>query len=165
MERWRRVEEAAEEEARALLRACCGSATWVERMLARRPFGSREAALAAAREEWFALDPEDWREAFGHHPRIGDREALRRKFASARALSKREQSGVNHASEDVLTALMDGNRRYETRFGYIFIVYATGKTAEEMLDLLRARLPNDPDEEIRIAAEEHAKICALRLSS
>ena len=119
--------------------------------------------LTAAREEWFALSPDDWVEAFSHHPRIGDRDALRRKFAATRALSEREQSGVGGASEEVLAALLEGNREYEARFGYIFIVCATGKTAAEMLALLRARLENDPQTEIRIAAEEHAKICDLRL--
>ena len=134
-------------------------------MLARRPFRSREAALSAAREEWFALDPADWREAFAHHPRIGDVEGLRKKFAATRALSAREQAGVSRASEEVLAALLEGNRAYEAKFGYIFIICASGKSAEEMLTLLRARLPNDPAEEIRVAAEEHAKICDLRLLS
>ena len=132
-------------------------------MLARRPFGSRDAALAAAREEWFVLTRADWIEAFNHHPRIGDRGELRRKFAPTRTLSEREQSGVNSASEETLAALMDANRQYEAQFGYIFIVCATGKSAEEMLALLRARLQNDPEAEIRVAAEEHAKICELRL--
>ena len=133
-------------------------------MVSHRPFGSRQAALDAARAEWLALDPQDWIEAFGHHPRIGDREELRRKFAATRALSEREQSGVSGASEEVLAALFEGNRRYEARFGYIFIVCATGKTADEMLAMLQARLANEPEKEILIAAEEHAKICALRLT-
>ena len=133
-------------------------------MMARRPFGSQGAALGAAREEWFALSEDDWREAFGHHSRIGDRDALRRRFA-ARDPAEREQSGVDAASEAVLTALAEANRVYEERFGYIFIVSATGRTAEEMLALLRARLGNDPQTEIRVAAGEHAKICELRLLS
>ena len=165
MERWRRIDLAPEQEARALLQVCCGASNWIERMLMRRPFGSRDGALAAAQEEWWALSPVDWREAFAHHPRIGDIEGLRKKFAAARALSTHEQSGVSGAPSDVLTALLQGNRAYEARFGFIFIVCATGKTAAEMLGMLRARLLNEPDVEIRIAAEEHAKICALRLVS
>src|SRR5262245_42797101 len=164
MERWRAIDAADQEEARQLLRLCCGAARWIDRMLARRPFGSKEAALASAREEWFALSREDWIEAFGHHPRIGDRDVLRQKFASTRALSEREQAGVTGASDQILDALLEGNRQYEARFGYIFIVCATGKTAEEMLATLRERLPHDPDHEILIAAGEHAKICELRLA-
>ena len=164
MERWQRIDSAPEPEARELLQTCCGAARWIDRMMARRPFGTREAAFGAARDEWFALSPSDWIEAFNHHPRIGDREALRRKYAATRTLSEREQAGVSEASEAVLGALLEGNREYEARFGYIFIVCATGKSAEEMLELLRTRLNNDPETEIRIAAEEHAKICALRLS-
>jgi len=133
-------------------------------MMARRPFASEETALAAARDEWFALSADDWREAFGHHPRIGDRDALRLRFAS-RDPAAREQSGVDAASETALSALAEANRTYEERFGYIFIVCATGRTAEEMLALLRARLGNDPQTEIRVAAGEHAKICELRLLS
>lgn len=163
MERWRRIDEAPDVEARALLGACCGSARWVERMLARRPFGSRETARDAARDEWFALSPDDWLEAFGHHPMIGDRDALRRRFAGTRALSEREQAGVDDASEEVLTGLLEGNRAYLERFGYIFIVCATGRTAAGMLELLRSRLANDPETELRVACEEHARICELRL--
>ena len=165
MERWRRIEDAPEAEARSLLRICCGAEDWVARMLARRPFGSRDVALTAARDEWFALGPDAWREAFSHHPRIGDAESLRKRFANTRALSEHEQSGASGAPPEVLTALVQGNEAYEARFGYIFIVCATGKSAEEMLALLQARLDNHPDAEIRIAAEEHAKICELRLAS
>ena len=164
MERWRRVDVAPDSEARDLLRTCCGSARWIERMLDRRPFGSQEEALAAAREEWFALDRNDWLEAFSHHPRIGDIDAIRRKYsAAAAALSEREQEGVAGASEEVLAALVQRNREYEARFGYIFIVCATGKSADEMLAILERRLLNDPDTELTIAAEEHARICDLRL--
>jgi 2-oxo-4-hydroxy-4-carboxy-5-ureidoimidazoline decarboxylase len=160
MEPWRRLNEASPHDARALLHACCGSTRWVERMLARRPFDSREALLAAARATWFALSPDDWREAFGQHPPIGQPS----RFASTRHLSAREQSGAATASAGVRAALAEGNREYERKFGFIFIVCATGKTAEEMLSLLEARLRNDLEAEIRTAAEEQAKITALRLS-
>ena len=132
-------------------------------MLDRRPFGTQDSLLAAARDEWFALGPDDWLEAFSHHPRIGDREALARRFAATRHLSGREQAGVAAASREVLDALAAGNREYEERFGYIFIVCATGRSADGMLALMRARLTNDPDTEIRIAAGEQARITALRL--
>jgi 2-oxo-4-hydroxy-4-carboxy-5-ureidoimidazoline decarboxylase len=156
MERWEAINAASPDAARAQLRICCGSSRWVERMMARLPFASREAARASAREEWFALSPADWREAFDHHPKIGER--------NANSLSAREQAGVAQAGDDVKGALLEGNREYEKRFGYIFIVCATGKPADEMLALLRARLKNDPATEIGIAAGEHAKICDLRLT-
>ena len=163
MESWQRLDLAAPDEARDLLRSCCGASAWVERMMARRPFGSHDSLIAAARDEWFGLQRSDWLEAFGHHPKIGDRDSLRQRFARTAHLSEREQAGVDGASEDVLEALAAGNREYERRFGYIFIVCASGKSADGMLRMLRQRLPNPPDVEIRIAAEEQAKITELRL--
>lgn len=151
------------DEARALLHTCCGSSRWVDRMIAGRPFGTHQALLAAARQEWFALARTDWLEAFQHHPKIGDREALRQRFAGTRHLAAQEQSGTAGATADVLTALAVENDHYERKFGYIFIVCATGLTAEQMLVMVQARLPNDEASEIQIAAEEQAKITALRL--
>jgi 2-oxo-4-hydroxy-4-carboxy-5-ureidoimidazoline decarboxylase len=132
-------------------------------MLARRPFRSRELMLAAAREEWFALSPSDWLEAFSHHPKIGDRGALQERFAATRDFSEREQSGVNAASGEVLAALAERNREYERRFGFIFIVCASGRSAHEMLGMLEARLTNGATREIQLAAEEQMKITELRL--
>ena len=159
------IDDATPDEARNLLRTCCGASRWVERMLERRPFGTEEALRHSARDVWFGLSNADWREAFSHHPKIGDRESLRRRFAETRHLAAREQAGVESASEDVLTALARANRDYEDTFGYIFIVCASGLSAEEMLGMLRERMENDPHIEIRIAAEEQAKITDLRLRS
>jgi 2-oxo-4-hydroxy-4-carboxy-5-ureidoimidazoline decarboxylase len=156
MERWERINSVPPDEARAQLQLCCGSSRWVNRMMARIPFASREAALKAARDEWFALHPADWREAFDHHPRIG--------AATSAPISAREQAGVARAADEVKRALAEGNRAYEERFGHIYIVCATGKSAEEMLAILNGRLKNDPETEMRVAAEEHAKICDLRLT-
>ena len=150
-------------EARERLSRCCGSTRWIGDMLARRPFQSRERLLAAARDVWFSLTPADWLEAFTHHPKIGDRESLRRRFGTSADLSEKEQAGLNGVSADMLDTLADANERYLEKFGYIFIVCATGRSATEMLRLLRERLGNDPDTEIRIAAEEQAKITELRL--
>ena len=163
MESWQRLDLAAPDEARDLLRSCCGASAWVERMMARRPFGSHDALMATARDEWLGLQRSDWLEAFGHHPKIGDRDSLRQRFARTAHLSEREQAGVDGASEDVLEALAAGNREYERRFGHIFIVCASGKSADGMLQLLRERLPNSPEVEILIAAAEQAKITELRL--
>ena len=132
-------------------------------MMQRRPFGNDARLLSAARIEWFGLSESDWLEAFSHHPRIGDRAALEARFPKTHDLSAKEQAGVASAREDVLTALAEGNNAYFDKFGFNFIVCATGKSAEEMLSLLRERLPHDRANELRIAAEEQAKITALRL--
>jgi len=165
MEQWQAIDGADPEGARRLLRACCGSERWVERMMHSRPFASRETALAAARDVWLSLDETDWREAFSRHPKIGDRDALQRRFPESHHLSAREQAGVDGAHEDVLGELASRNREYEARFGYIFIVCATGKSAGEMLVLLRERLTHSPADEIRVAAGEQSKITALRLTA
>ena len=150
-------------EARAELLRCCGSSRWAETMAGRRPFQDAASLLEAARQAWDVLGPADWREAFAHHPRIGDRESLRAHFANTREWAAGEQAGAATAPEDVLGALAEGNRAYEARFGHIFIVCATGKSAREMLGLLRDRLGNDAETELRIAAAEQAKIMRLRL--
>lgn len=165
MEPWRRIDAATPGEARQLLEVCCGSTRWIESMIARRPFGSTGRLLAAADEIWRALSPDDWKEAFSRHPKIGDRDLRQARFASTRHLSDQEQAGVAGAPDDVIEELAETNRAYETRFGYIFIVCATGRSAVEMLALLRSRLGNDPASEIQIAAAEQAKITALRLSA
>ena len=147
-----------------MLSRACGSTRWVDRMMARRPFGSDARLLRAARIEWFGLTETDWLEAFSQHPQIGDRSSLAARFPATHDLSAKEQAGVGRAHDDVLSALAEANATYLDRFGFIFIVCATGKTAEEMLALLRARLSNNRATELRIAAEEQAKITALRLS-
>lgn len=153
------------EEARAALERCCGARAWVERMVARRPFLSVRHALGVAHGLWNELGPADWREAFAHHPRIGDLASLQRRYAATADLASREQASVARASRVVLEALAEGNRAYEERFGYIFIVFASGRSAEEMLELLSARLGNDPEVEIGIAANEQWKITRLRLDT
>jgi 2-oxo-4-hydroxy-4-carboxy-5-ureidoimidazoline decarboxylase len=150
-------------EAAPLLESCCGSSEWVRRMLARRPFGSAEALLAAADEVWWSLSREDWLEAFAHHPRIGERAAAAPQGARARGWSVDEQRGAAAAPEDVAAALAEGNREYERHFGHIYLVCATGKSAPEMLAILRDRLTNDPATELRVAAGEQAKITRLRV--
>jgi 2-oxo-4-hydroxy-4-carboxy-5-ureidoimidazoline decarboxylase len=151
------------DEAQAALRRCCGSTRWAREVTARRPFADREALFAAASGVWGRLDREDWLEAFSHHPKIGDVERLRERFAATATWSEGEQAGVSGADEEVLEGLAEGNRAYEERFGWIFLVCATGKPAAEMLALLRARLPNEPEAELRIAAGEQDKITRLRL--
>ncbi len=145
------------------LTRCCGSAAWVNKMLPFIPADDMVELLEDAEAQWYECSPDDWKEAFSHHPRIGDVESLTKKFASTAQWASGEQSGVNAASGKTIEELAEGNRLYEEKFGYIFIVCATGKSAEEMLSLLQARLPNVPTEEIEIAAEEQNKITKLRL--
>jgi 2-oxo-4-hydroxy-4-carboxy-5-ureidoimidazoline decarboxylase len=151
------------DEAMKDLLRCCGSRRWAEQMAARRPYAALDAIVTAADEVWSRLDPADWHEAFRHHPKIGDVESLRKKFASTANWASGEQSGVSGASDDVIQGLAEGNEDYESKFGYIFIVCATGKSATEMLAILRARLLNPPETELKVAASEQAKITGLRM--
>jgi 2-oxo-4-hydroxy-4-carboxy-5-ureidoimidazoline decarboxylase len=145
-------------------RQCCGSAAWAARMEAQRPFPDTARLQGAALEVWNGLSVADWKEAFAHHPKIGDLDALRTKFAATAALASAEQAGVERSTpESVLRSLADGNQLYEAKFGYIFIVCATGKSAQEMLAILNARLDNRPADELALAGAEQSKITALRL--
>lgn len=152
-------------ELREALGRCCGATNWVDGIVAAGPFASADDLHAKAKTVYRSLEPADYLEAFSHHPRIGgDLAKLREKFASTATWSGNEQSAVNEASEEVLRRLAAGNDAYYEKFGYIFIVCATGKSAQEMLDLLEARLPNDPTDEIKIAADEQEKILEIRLN-
>ncbi len=142
---------------------CCGAESWADAMVNARPYADHSLLYETADRIWHGLAAEDWREAFDHHPRIGDLDSLKAKYAATRHWAEGEQSGAAQASEEVLQALAEGNRKYEAAFGHLFIVCATGKTAEEMLGLLRTRLQNHPDRELRIAAEEQRKITRIRL--
>jgi 2-oxo-4-hydroxy-4-carboxy-5-ureidoimidazoline decarboxylase len=145
------------------LTRCCGSSAWVKRMLPFVPADDMVELLEDAEEQWWKCSVDDWKEAFAHHPKIGDADSLKEKFASTEHWVSDEQSGTKGASIQTITALAEANKKYEKKFGYIFIVCATGKSAEEMLALLEERLPNDPSTEIEIAADEQNKITKLRL--
>jgi 2-oxo-4-hydroxy-4-carboxy-5-ureidoimidazoline decarboxylase len=152
-------------EAAEALARCCGSERWVLGMLERRPFLSLSELMSSADETWARLHRQDYLEAFSHHPEIGaDLAALRERFQQTRDWSSAEQAGVAGASEQTLVALRDNNQRYRERFGYIFIVCASGLGADEMLEALLLRLNNDPVVELGIAAAEQAKITKLRLA-
>jgi 2-oxo-4-hydroxy-4-carboxy-5-ureidoimidazoline decarboxylase len=151
------------QEIRATLADFCAAPAWIDRMTALRPFPTPAAVLAAADAAADATGPDDWREAFRHHPRIGERAAERPQSDAAQALSAREQSASGEASPADLEALAEGNRAYQDRFGHVFIVCAAGRTVPEMLAILRDRLKNDPDTELRVAAGEQRRITRLRL--
>ena len=144
----------SEDEAREEFRACCGSERWAREMARARPFSGEEELFAGADRVWAALSREDWLEAFAAHPRIG---------APASGQAAAEQAGARGAAASSLAALARANREYEERFGYIFIVCASGRSAEEMLDLCRRRLHNDFEEELKVAAEEQRRITRRRL--
>ncbi|HET9953768.1 MAG TPA: 2-oxo-4-hydroxy-4-carboxy-5-ureidoimidazoline decarboxylase [Polyangiaceae bacterium] len=148
---------------RELLR-CCGSTRWAQNVAAQRPFSSLAALHEAAQRCWCEASETDCREAFSHHPQIGaNLEELRKKFAPTASLSAAEQAGAAHASETTLFELRELNLRYLERYGYIFIICASGRSAEQMLEALRARLDNEPDRELVLAAAEQGKIMHLRL--
>jgi OHCU decarboxylase len=158
-----RLNDLPRQEVEQDLLACCGSKNWARRMAQSRPFRETGEFLETADCIWWDLGPADWLEAFRQHPKIGEKTATPLASAPARRWSEQEQAGATCAPEDVLAALAEANRAYEARFGYIFIVCATGKTSAEMLALLEKRLQNDPATELRIAAEEQRKITRLRL--
>ena len=149
--------------AEAELIKCCGSTAWVRAMAGRRPFAGLERLMRAAGEVWWRLDAADWMEAFRAHPQIGQQQAVAVNASQAQVWSVLEQSGMNRAGVGVTMALEEANQEYLAKFGYIFIVCASGKSAEVMLASLRLRLANTPDVEIRVAAEEQNKITRLRL--
>jgi 2-oxo-4-hydroxy-4-carboxy-5-ureidoimidazoline decarboxylase len=149
--------------AQQLFLNCCGARRWAEEMTHGRPYVSDQALVEKAQQAWEQFGRDDWLEAFGAHPKIGDIESLKAKYGATKNLAASEQSGVAQASQQVLEELAAKNKEYEEKFGYIFIVCATGKTADEMLNILRSRIVNSPDEELKIAIEEQKKITRLRL--
>jgi 2-oxo-4-hydroxy-4-carboxy-5-ureidoimidazoline decarboxylase len=165
--RWNRL--SAEEAAKEIL-PCCGSKAWAQLLASRRPLADEAALLAASDEMWLGLAAEDWMEAFRSHPRIGEKIGEKQAAQSPgqpapvqSSWSAQEQRNVAAAGEEVKTALAEANRKYEHQFGHIFIVCATGKSGSEILEILRRRLQNDRDAELREAAEEQRQITHIRL--
>jgi OHCU decarboxylase len=150
-------------EAENELLKCCGSQEWARLVMAARPFESVDDLNARADRVWWSLEQRDWLEAFHSHPKIGEKKAASAVAVAAQRWSEDEQSGVRNSAQETKEALAKLNRRYEEKFGYIFIVCASGKSSEDMLAILRARLENPADEELLIAAAEQAKITRLRL--
>lgn len=155
---------AAQEALDAML-ACCGARRWAEAMVALRPIGSVQELSAAADRVWSTMEESDWMQAFACHPRIGERPPRRTAHASQKSVawSRQEQSSANNAAERVLAELAAGNVLYEQRFGFTYIVCATGKSAEEMLAILNRRLASNRATEAREAAEQQRQITQIRL--
>lgn len=145
------------------LMKCCGSTRWAQALAAARPFSRLDELLDASDRIWWSLDTADWLEAFSHHPQIGEKKSERPQAAEASRWSEEEQAGTRAADAQTASALSQANRAYFERFGYIFVVCATGKSSAEMLALCEERLSNDPGAELRTAAEEQRRITHLRL--
>ena len=158
-----RWNELRREEAEHEILACCGSRTWAASMAAKRPMHDEASLLAAADAAWQHLQEADWLEAFRSHPRIGETRAEKDSATRSSAWSAQEQQKAATADEAVKTALKWGNREYEQKFGRIFVVCATGKSASEILEILRRRLHNDEATELQLAAEEQRQIMHIRL--
>ncbi len=150
-------------QAQSELLKCCGSARWAAEVTAARPFENVDRLSAKADRIWSSLSTEDWLEAFRAHPQIGEKKAATQQSEQTQTWSAQEQYRLENAPINTRAALAEGNLRYKQRFGFIFIICATGKTAEEMLENLKLRLQNDRETELRAAAEEQRKITRLRL--
>ena len=146
------------------LQRCCGAKKWVNTLIAQHPYASEEVLHEISDKAWARCDEADFKEAFLHHPKIGDIESIKKKFASTSHWSSGEQSGVEEADMGVLEDLAQMNDRYEAKFGFIFIVCATGKSASEMLAMVKERINNEAHKEIHIAAEEQRKIMHIRIN-
>lgn len=158
--RWNQL--SAPEAAQEVL-PCCGSSAWARQLTARRPYSDSASLITTSDEIWTNLPEQDWLEAFSKHPRIGEQKAPQAASAQSAAWSNQEQQEAALAGEDVQSALAAANRDYERRFGRVFLVCATGKSAAEMLDILRRRMKNDAAAELREATEEQRKITNIRL--
>ena len=148
------------------LLTCCTSSSWANKLADERPFADVDALLASSDAIWHDVQTNEANllEAFDGHPQIGNVASLKEKYRNTQSSAAHEQSGANDAADEVLEALAKGNQDYLDKFGFIFIVFATGKSAQQMLDLLLARLPNDRDTELTNAAAEQNKITRLRLN-
>ena len=151
-------------EAMEALRKCCGATQWANQMVQARPFQDKKHMAAQATEFWQNCGFDDCLEAFAQHPKIGDIDSLKAKYADTKAWAGQEQGGVSNAGLETLTALAEGNAAYEDKFGFIFIVCATGKSATEMLSLLNHRLQNDSEKEFENAKSEQNKITLIRIN-
>jgi OHCU decarboxylase len=158
-----RLNELSADDAETEFLKCCGSKRWAQSMTSVRPFDGVDDLLAKADNLWWSLNAEDWLEAFRAHPKIGEKKAAASQSEQARNWSAQEQSGVADAAAETRAELAARNREYEERFGFIYIICATGKSSEEMLMTLNERLQHDAETELRIAAEEQSKITRLRL--
>ena len=154
----------ASDEASAWFEQSCASKTWIYMMVNARPYSDTNALTEQAKNAWAQCSNSDYLEAFTAHPMIGDVDSLRKKFANTKAIAAGEQSGTASAPEAVLHQLKEANQAYLDKHGFIFIICATGLSAQTMLEALQARLPNSTQQEIVNAAAEQIKITLLRIN-
>jgi OHCU decarboxylase len=147
------------DEAEAHLLLCCGSRAWAAAVAAQRPYVRLAELMETADAVWSELGTADWLEAFAAHPRLGE------SGGHAPRQSEKEQSGIVQAGDATLASLAEENRRYEARFGHVFLFSAAGRTASEVLSAIRQRMGNNAATEVEVAAEEQRKITRLRLGS
>jgi 2-oxo-4-hydroxy-4-carboxy-5-ureidoimidazoline decarboxylase len=158
LDEWNRAEAPV---ARSAMLACCGSTRWADTMVAKRPLTTIATLSETADGDWFTMEENDWLEAFACHPRIGERKAD--ETGQSASWSRQEQASAASAPEQILEQLADGNAEYAKKFGFTYIVCATGKSAEEMLAILMRRLNSDRQTELREAAEQQRQIMQIRL--
>ncbi len=153
----------SDKEAYKELEKCCVAKDWINEMIRFRPYNKIQDVFIASDIAWKNCNEADYLEAFKGHPKIGDISTLSQKYANTTGMAENEQSGIAIANDEVIRRLATGNQKYEDKFGFIFIVCASGKTAQEMLSLLEERIVNDASTELRIAASEQHKITTIRL--
>lgn len=163
MQGLQRLNRLSKTEARKAFLDCCGSAIWASQMLERMPFADVASIFDTADKLWAALNEAEWLQAFHHHPAIGAQRGEKTQSATAKRWSRGEQAVAKSAGPQTRAGLALANQEYREKFGYVFLICATGKTAQEILTTLRQRLPNDPAVELRVAAEEQRKITRIRL--
>ena len=151
------------EKVRKDLFKCCGSTAWADKLMENFPFKTLEDIKITSDRCWFNSTKNDWLEAFSHHPKIGDKTEIESKHVDTAEWASEEQSAVINADQNILNELIEANKHYENKFGFIFIVCATGKSAGEMLEILRERLNNEQEKELHIAINEQNKITHLRI--
>ena len=158
------LNELSSDDAVATFLNCCGSTDWARRMVEKRPFALLDDLFSASRRIWFSLSPADQLEAFAAHPKIGSTKKAAGQSDEAGKWSSDEQSQVTEADKKIRDELADANRLYEQKFGFIFIVFAPGKSADEMLAICKARYRNSVETELQIAADDQQKITELRFT-
>ncbi len=150
-------------EAHELFMSCCTAKKWVDSMVSSRPYSNFEEMIMTSNQHFSKLEESDWLQAFDGHPKIGDINSLKEKYKSTKKLASGEQSGMSEADEIVIQEMADLNNKYFENNGFIFIVCASGKSAAEMLEIIKSRMDNDRGVELKIASEEQMKITKIRL--